>query len=199
MNQLRFYAITTTTMMILGMLNQLSYAQDEENANRCDVSAFITDKDPKGLNVRSAPNKEVISRIPYKTYQPETPITVHIIDAQKSWLKIDRWTDGLTTGTFQGEAWVYSKLIATSVKGDEEIKVYGGSEGAYQRRVASVHEQPTLEAPIVGQINADNQTVNIIDCQGEWIFITGKMLDGKPVKGWLPPNRQCPNVSAACV
>lgn len=193
-----FYLIMMIAMIISNLLT-ISFATETNPPNRCDVSAFITDKDPKGLNVRSAPDKNVISRIPYKSYQPEQPITVHIVDVKTGWLKIDRWTDGLTTGQFAGEAWIYGKLVAVSVKGDENIKVYGGPEGATTRLVAGVHEKPAAETPLLGQLDAENQLVNILDCQNQWILTEGKMLDGKLLKGWLDPNKQCPNFSAACV
>jgi hypothetical protein len=184
---------------IISSLLTVSFATENNSVSRCDVSAFITDKDPKGLNVRSAPSKNVISRIPYKSYQPEQPITVHIVDVKTGWLKIDRWTDGLTTGKFAGEAWIYSKLVAVTVKGDDNIKIYGGPEGATTRLVAGVHEKPSVETPLLGQLDAENQLVNILDCQGQWILTEGKMLDGKLLKGWLAPQQQCPNLPTACV
>jgi hypothetical protein len=202
MKQLWFYLIMMMAMIISNLL-PVSFATENNSennlVNRCDVSAFITDKDPKGLNVRSAPNKNVISRIPYKSYQPEQPITVHIVDVKTGWLKIDRWTDGLTTGKFAGDAWVYSKLVAVSVKGDENIKVYGGPEGATTRLVAGIHEKPSVTTPLLGQLDAENQLVNILDCQGQWILTEGKQLDGKKLKGWLAPQKHCPNLAAICV
>ena len=198
MNLRWFYPIIIMALIISSSL-KLSFATENNPVNRCDVSAFITDKDPKGLNVRSAPNKNVISRIPYKSYQPEQPITVHIVDVKADWLKIDRWTDGLTTGKFAGEAWIYNKLAAVAVKGDDNIKIYGGPEGATTRLVAGIREKPSAEAPLLGQLDAENQLVNILDCQGQWILTEGKMLDGKRLKGWLAPQQQCPNLPAACV
>lgn len=198
MNKQGFYFIMMMAMIISNLLT-VSFATENNPTNRCNVSAFITDKDPKGLNVRSAPDKNVISRIPYKSYQPEQPITVHIIDAKTGWLKIERWTDGLTTGKFAGDAWIYGKLVAVSVKGDENVKVYGGTEGATTHLVAGVHEKPAAETPLLGQLDAENQLVNILDCQDQWILTEGKMLDGKLLKGWLAPQKQCPNFSSACV
>jgi hypothetical protein len=198
MKKQEFHPIMIIAMIIANLLT-VCFAEENNQPARCDVSAFITDKDPKGLNVRSAPDKNVISRIPYKNYQPEQPITVHIVDAKTGWLKIDRWTDGLTTGKFAGEAWIYGKLVAVSIKGDENIKIYGGPEGATTHLVANIHEKPAAETPLLGQLDAENQLVNVLDCQDKWILTAGKMLDGKLLKGWLAPQQQCPNFSSACV
>ena len=178
--------IAATLVMFLN----LSFAMETNRPHRCEVSAFVIDKDPKGLNVRSAPNEDIISKIPRKTYQLEEAIIVHIIDAKEDWLKIDQWSDSVTTATFNRDAWVYGKLVATTIKSDSEESASGS--------LTRIYAKPFPNAEVIGQMSAQGQTVNILDCNNQWVLIIGKTLDGTEVQGWLSPQGQCPNLIANC-
>src|SRR5262245_17134222 len=79
----------------------------------CNVSAYVIDQDPKGLNVRSGPGKNsaIIGNLPNK---PDTGVVVHITGSSGTWLRID---SGHEEGTdeeqqlFKGVGWIYGPLL----------------------------------------------------------------------------------------
>lgn len=142
---------------------------------QCDVVAIITDQDPKGLNVRSAPNKDIISKIPITHHQPEESIKVHIVGSDKNWLKINQWFDSATTATFNRNAWIYNQLVTAAIP----------SKDSSNR--TTIYMEPTLDdSKIVGQLDP-NKPLKIVSCQDQWVFVAGKAIDGSKIKGWLPP------------
>lgn len=150
--------------------------------NRCDVWAFIIDTDPTGLNIRSAPKKEIISRIPYNDYQGFT--SIHIIDAKEGWLRIDQWEDSYTTVTVNKEAWIYGKLMGTFVKG-------------YQQGWAYAYANPSKTAQTQGRFLGE-RGVSILGCKDEWLLVEGDSTENQKIEGWLPPEEQCPNAITTC-
>ncbi len=150
--------------------------------NRCDVWAFVIDTDPMGLNVRSAPKREIISRIPYNDYEGFT--SVHIIDAKAGWLRIDQWEDFYTTVKVNKEAWIYGKLMGTFVKG-------------YQQGWAYAYADPSKTAQTQGRFLGE-RGVSILGCKDEWLLVEGDSTENQKIEGWLPPEEQCPNAITTC-
>jgi uncharacterized protein YecT (DUF1311 family) len=150
--------------------------------NRCDVWAFIIDTDPTGLNIRSAPRREIISRVPYNDYEGFT--SVHIIDAKAGWLRIDQWEDFATTVKVNNEAWIYGKLAGTFVKG-------------YQQGWAYAYADPSKTAQTQGRFLGE-RGVNILGCKDKWLLVEGDSTTNQQIEGWLPPEEQCPNAITTC-
>ncbi len=145
----------------------------------CDVWAYVVDKDPKGMNIRQTPkNGKVISRIAKDT-------GIHIVGAKNGWLKIDFWENGEGVQTkLKKGGWVYGKLVATSIRGYEE----GGT---------NVYMAPSNSSTSNGKFLAEME-VNLLGCQGEWLQVEGKAVDGSTAKGWLEPEEQCPTPFTTC-
>ena len=164
----------------------------------CDITAFVIDKDPKGLNVRSAPNQEIISRIPYKNYKTDNPIKVHIIDTQEGWLQIDYWSDDVAKGDFDSPAWVYNQLLAVAVVGNEVLTISTNATADTPPKVANIYENPDPQAAVIGQLNMEKLLINPMSCQGKWILVEGNSIYGQPIKGWLSPDNQCIDSLKTC-
>ena len=150
--------------------------------NRCDVWAFVIDTDPIGLNIRSAPQREIVSRIPYNDYEGFT--SVHIIDGKAGWLRIDQWKDFATTVKVNKEAWIYGKLVGTFVKG-------------YQQGWAYAYAAPSKTAQTQGRFVGE-RSVNLLGCKDEWLLVEGDSTANQKIEGWLPPEEQCPNAITTC-
>ena len=143
----------------------------------CHVTVPIINKDPKGINVRAAPMKNIISRIPYNDYKPFT--RVHIIEANKGWLKINEWSDGTVTAKFKGDAWIYGGLVATSKE------VYD------KPACKNCQNLPTVIGKLV-----EAEPVKIVNCNEQgWLLAEGKSINGQNITGWLPPYYESPTLS----
>ena len=150
--------------------------------NWCDVWVFVIDTDPTGLNVRSAPQREIVSRIPYNDYEGFT--AVHIIDGKGGWLRIDQWQDLHTNVKVNKEAWIYGKLVGTFVKGYQQGWVYA-------------YADPSKTAQTQGRFLGE-RGVTVLGCKEEWLLVEGDSTNNQKIEGWLPPEEQCPNAITTC-
>lgn len=146
----------------------LFFSLSSPASTTCHVTAPVIDKDPKGLNVRAAPMKNIVSKIPYNDYKPAT--VVHIIEAKNGWVKVNEWSDGTGTARFKEGVWLYGGLVATS---------------------REVYDQPVCQtclAPkFLGQL-AEKEPVKLIDCNEQgWLLAEGQSTTGENLSGWLPP------------
>ena len=163
-------------ILVITMVGNLVAISISQATPVCHVIAPVIDKDPKGLNIRSNPMKDIISKIPYNDYTATT--TVHIIDAKQGWLKIDEWSDGLVTATLTGEAWIYGGLVATA-------------RTVYDKPVCQNCDNPKK----IAQLREDTK-VKILNCnEYGWLFAQGTSIDGEKVEGWLPPYNESPNLA----
>lgn len=142
----------------------------------CQISAYLIDRDPQGLNVRNAPNPnaQVIKKLP--TYDEDT--TVAITASQGNWVQISQAEDddGIV---FQGKGWVYASMLGTSTRG-------------YGTRGVSVYTQPNNRSRVVGRIR-DQQSVKLLSCDRQWAYVSYEKI-----QGWLAPTDQCPNALTTC-
>ena len=78
----------------------------------CNVSAYVIDKDPKGLNVRSKPNgkSKKLGAIPFD--KDGTMVT--IIASAGNWVKIKEAWNMEEKTVFGKTGWVYAPLLAIS-------------------------------------------------------------------------------------
>lgn len=154
-----------------------------ESNNPCDATGFVIDNDPNGLNVRSAPKGNIISRIPHNDYDSFTQ--VHIVASEEGWLQISGWEDFFVSVTFDEKAWIYGRLVGTFVRGYEE----GGVEA---------YAESSNDAEKMGQFLA-NHVVKVIDCKKDWLFVSGQSVDGRRIEAWLAPEEQCSNALTTCL
>ena len=142
----------------------------------CQISAYVTDKDPKGLNVRSGPgsNYAIVGNLPTNTQA----VIAEVSASQGDWVQVTK-AESPNKVEFQGTGWVYAPLLGTSTRG------YGsGGVSVY----ASANTQDTP----IGQI-PDSTGVKLLSCQQSWAFV-----EYQNVKGWIAPDDQCPNPLTTC-
>ena len=152
----------------------------------CKASAYLTDPDKNGTNVRNQPNGKIVNKLPLdesKGY--ESGVYIHMKKSKNNWIQIDYITGHSgDTVTKYHDTWVYGGMIGTSTAN-------------YNKQVINLYSLPSKKSKITGKINED-QTVSIIGCCGEWVYVIGKGKDGKKVTGWLEPEMQCPNAVTNC-
>lgn len=146
----------------------------------CDVYAYVTDEDPKGLYVREGPagKTEALTSVPQNTI-------VHIVAVNDGWLRIDgadfELSSGLNRYNFK-PGWVYHKHIGLGLRG----------EAYHSGTKTPLHTRPDKASAEAGQTKADQLMVG--DCLGKWLYVIGSDGSG----GWLPPENQCPNPVTSC-
>ncbi len=146
------------------------------NQRACDIGAYVIDKDPQGLNVRSGPssNDRVIAKLPTTTLS----VMVDITASQGSWVQLSR-AESPEKVEFQGTGWVYAQLLGTNTRGYES----GG---------VSVYPTPNTQSSAIGRIPA-NTSVKLLGCEQSWAFVEYQGL-----KGWLTREDQCPVSLTTC-
>ncbi|HAA30124.1 MAG TPA: hypothetical protein DCE56_23615 [Cyanobacteria bacterium UBA8553] len=142
----------------------------------CQISAYVIDKDPKGLNVRSGPGEryKIIGNLPTNTIG----VIVNLSASQGDWVQLTKAESPEKT-VFQGTGWVYSQLLGTSTRGY-------GSEGV------SVYPSASTESSAVGRI-PPGRSAKLLSCTQSWALVEYEGL-----KGWIAPDAQCPNPLTTC-
>lgn len=149
---------------------------------RCDVKAYVIDRDPEGMNVRSGPGStyRVIGNLPNQGVEG---IGVHIIGSQGDWVRIDLAVEqgGEPERTFfKGEGWVYGPLL--------EVDGVGGIEGG-----TKLYQAPTERSRVLGRMVAGGEGATVRGCQGKWMYV-----EHKKVRGWAAPGTLCSNSLTTC-
>lgn len=142
----------------------------------CQISAYVTDKDPKGLNVRSGPgsNYAIVGNLPTNT----EAVIVEVGASQGDWVQVTK-AESPNKVEFQGTGWVYAPLLGTSTRGY-------GSGGV------SVYPSANTQSTSIGRIPASTG-VKLLSCQQSWAFV-----EHESVKGWIAPDDQCANPLTTC-
>ncbi len=163
---------------------------DMSGATKCDLRGFSTDTDPKGTNIRSAPDSSatIIGRVPAEPTAPGAQETVassfHIIGSKNGWLLIEAVEPGGVAGqdagiSFRGPGWISGALAGFTV-------------GSTKLRAA-----PSLSAPVVARLGdeakgygPDSYAVKRVNaCSGTFADITVQLPQAidrhaRPVRGW---------------
>lgn len=146
----------------------------------CDVTAYITDKDPKGLNVRdsSSESGKIIGQVPFN----KDGTVVHIISSSPNgWMMIDKATIVTATdekATFDKKGWVSGNLLEVATRGYDTkgVKLYEDAKGS----------------KVVTTVPPD-MTVKIIGCDGDRMQVKYKNSTG-----WLEPDARCDSAVTRC-
>jgi len=150
-----------------------------KNKRTCNVGAFVIDKDPKGLNVRSGPGTKyrIIDKLP-TTYEI-APVEVRIAASVGNWVMITEARDPAEGKIeFQGRGWVYAPLLGT---------ITGGQSGIWG------YTQPNKNSPKLLATLPSTTIVKLNACNGKWI----KIEYGNR-KAWLAPQDYCPTLITRC-
>jgi len=141
----------------------------------CDISAYVIDRDPNGLNVRSAPSSG--ARV-IRTVSNAGSGVARITGQSGAWFRIARITDAETDAVlFRGDGWVHGSLLG--------LDVANGDPRLYEAAVA--------RSRMVAKLVADQSGVTLIGCEGGWAKVRAA---GRT--GWLSPAGQCSNPLTTC-
>lgn len=143
----------------------------------CDLDAFVTDGDPKGLNVRDAPTMKgstVLGQLP-----TTIDVTLHVVASQDGWFKFDQAEDIMGERAMPQAGWVSGTLLGTGVRNYAPERTY------------HLYSAASSTSSVVG--TPGEETVSLLACEGAWV----KVKSGAGT-GWLAPEAQCPNPVTTC-
>ncbi len=179
-----------TTPEIPSVLNQSPLQPSPQSKNRvatiqnnsassqrtCQISAYVIDKDPKGVNVRSSPSNDakIIGNLPTNTLA----VIVTITASQGEWVQLSK-AQGAEKIEFQGNGWVYAPLLGTSTRG-------------YATKNVSVYPNANTQSAAIGRIPSQRGT-KLLSCDRDWASVEYEGL-----KGWIEPQSQCANSLTTC-
>lgn len=147
-----------------------------EGQQTCNISAFVIDKDPKGLNVRSGPSasQDIIGNLPTTT----VGVVVDITASKGDWVQLSK-AESPDKVEFQGAGWVSAKLLGTSTRG-------------YGTKGVSVYKSANNQSSVVGSIPPETG-VTLLGCSQSWALV-----EYEGTKGWIEPEAQCANPLSTC-
>jgi SH3-like domain-containing protein len=142
----------------------------------CNIFAYVIDKDPQGVNVRSGPgtNYKIIGNLPTTT--DET--LVDLVASQRGWVQIGK-AESQPRIQFQGKGWVAASLLGISTRG-------------YGTKGVNVYADATNKSRVVGRIPSATG-VKLLGCNGSWAKV-----EYKGIAGWLPRSEQCGTRLTTC-
>ena len=146
---------------------------------RCDVFAYVIDRDPKGMNVRSGPGStyKIIGNLPNEDVNG---IGVHITGSKGDWMRVDIAVEegGEEDRTFfKGEGWLYGPLLG----------VDGVGSGT------KLYRQASSKSGTIGNLPGGSDGATVRGCQGKWMYVEYQNL-----KGWAAPDTLCTNPLTTC-
>jgi SH3-like domain-containing protein len=148
----------------------------DSSQQSCQIGAYVIDKDPKGLNVRSGPGNDykVIDNLPTTTIG----VIVGLTASQGDWVQLSK-AQSPQKIEFQGSGWVYAPLLGTSTRG-------------YATKSVSVYPSANTQSQAIGRIPSQ-RGVKLLSCDRSWALVEYEGL-----KGWIAPDAQCPNPLTTC-
>ncbi|WP_044499539.1 SH3 domain-containing protein [Nostoc sp. PCC 7107] len=151
-----------------GICEQIVFAKSI-NVKKCEISAYVTDPDPQGLNVRNGASlrHKILGQVPINE-------TVQIIATTKNWVKITNASAG-----FSGTGWVSVAKLGLSSRGYSTNGVH---------LYASANQQSFKIAKVPA-----NATMKLLGCQGDWA-----QVEYQGSKGWLVKEDQCGAALTTC-
>ena len=165
--------------LILAFSVQAIFAQKEEAS--CGISAWITDKDLNGLNVRNQPNVngKVIAKLKTDGTEEDT-VVIYVVGFSNGWVKIAKAENGKGQ-IFDDIGWVSAKMVETGTKGtpnyNSPITMYAAAKTSSKK---------------VGTIPSEDM-VKIAGFSCGWVKVTYK---GKT--GWVRDVNICGNPFTTC-
>lgn len=160
--------ICTSVLVNTGIANQIVLAKPK-NPAKCNISAYVIDKDAKGVNVRSGASTKnrILGAIPANE-------TVSVITSAGDWAQITNASAG-----FQGTGWVYLPMLGISSRG-------------YETNGVNLYTNPNQKSRKVGRV-PPSLNVKLLGCQGNWARV-----EYNGVQGWLAKEDQCAAALTSC-
>ncbi len=160
--------ICTGVVINTGIAHQIVLAKPN-NSQKCNISAYVIDKDSQGVNVRSGASTKnrILGAVPANE-------TVNVIASGDNWVKITNASSG-----FKGTGWVYLPTLGISSRG-------------YDTNGVNLYAKPNQKSQKVGRV-PPNLNVKLLGCQGSWA-----QIEYQSVKGWLTKEDQCGAALTSC-
>ncbi|MCC5638809.1 SH3 domain-containing protein [Nostoc sp. CHAB 5844] len=161
--------LTSISVFINTGLSEQIVLAKSTNVKKCEISAYVTDTDPQGLNVRNGASlrHKILGQVPINE-------TVQIIAAAKNWVQITNASDG-----FSGTGWVSVAKLGLSTRG-------------YGTNGVNLYASANQKSRKIGKVPAD-ATVQLLGCQGNWA-----QVEYQSIKGWLAKEDQCGAALTTC-
>ncbi len=148
----------------------------QQRGATCNISAYVTDNDAAGLNVRAGPSAR--ARV-LGVITSQASAVAEIRGQSGTWFRVSRIFDAEDDRTlFSGEGWVHSSLVGLSVA-NADPRLYAG---------------PTRRSRVLARLIPDQSEVTLVGCSGDWVRVRHRGLDG-----WLARGGQCSNPLTTCV
>ena len=161
--------------IVLTLPGAAAPAASARQATRCDISAYVTDQDPNGLNVRAGPSGT--ARV-LKVVTNAASGVARIKGQSGAWFRISGIVDAETdTMLFRGDGWVHFSLLGLDVASGDP-RLYAG---------------PGARSRVLARLEPDGSLVKLIGCSDGW----AKVRFGTRT-GWLSPDGQCSNPLTTC-
>ncbi|MDP2334450.1 MAG: SH3 domain-containing protein [Reyranella sp.] len=199
MSRSPFRVLPATCLLLVTASGVVSEVDaDSAGIAPCAISAWSTDRDPRGLDVRAGPGtgSPVIARLPPPlevagyTFAAEVSIT----GSKDGWFRIDSailndYVDAREPEVvFKGEGWVSGRRLGLLLNHGD------------------LHRGPTGSAPVVARLvkedpdgkrhGPDSFIVDRLDaCRGNWVEVEGTFL-GARLRGWATGT--CSNQVTTC-
>ena len=167
-------------MGLLLLMQGLSVQAAERQA--CDVRVAITDNDPKGTNIRSAPGGPVLTVLKSPSADNNW-IEVHVTAQVGDWFEIDHalLADGDKT-VFKGTGYLHRSMVG--------ISGVAGGGAVYANHDAAGAKLDVDDPP--------DAAMDLLGCWGEFLHVQIKGDNrAKGQKGWV--NAPCTNMVTTCV
>ncbi len=160
---------------------------DTAGASQCKTRGYLSDKDPKGTNVRAAPNGTalVIGHLPAPAKMKDddeiVAVEVDIIGAKNGWLLIrnpDR-------GTLKRPGWVFGGLVSATIGTPRLLAAPSENAKVISKLQYAGEEGVGPDSFEVKQIHG---------CQGHYVEVTVSLapsikpfpgLPKQPMRGWV--------------
>lgn len=159
----------------------------------CSFTAFVTESDPRGLNVRAGPSTAhaVIGKIPPVHFSPDEPpvlgmVEVQVDASQNGWFRIRNARDNpalvdAPRAMHSGSGWVSGHLLTVK------------SQARTARDVADHRGNPVKIAGLAFDSDDFVRTSKVVDCVGKWVFAVNEKYK---FRGWL--DRLCGIQETSC-
>ena len=144
-------------------------------AASCELTAYLADRDPAGLNVRAGPSARtrVLRRI-----DSDLAGVASLREHRGGWFRVARIVDAETDAVlFEGDGWVHGSLLGLDVA-NADPRLYSAADSG-SRTLAT--------------LRPDETPLTLIGCSGAWARVRAA---GRT--GWLSPSGQCSNPLTTC-
>ena len=169
-------------LFILTIGGQKMYAQTEESS--CSIEAWVTDKDPKGLNVRSQPNaaSKILGTLKITGNDNDDEIVVNIIGYSNGWVKIRKAENSEFEAVFEGTGWISAEKVTTRAQ-----RLDGN-----MKKGVTLYAKPSSKSKKLGTV-PNEEPVKVIgyDCFGLKVKYKNKT-------GWVQSDQLCGNPVTTC-